>query len=564
MKQEAIIIHCPANRCEGCRERTESICQKLNASIEEYDKTVVLTEKDRGLLHLWFPESASPDDAPWYSDRWESVFIGPDNSLFHELDELVDVYCVGPYLCFFMNQGDTHQVRYMCIPIVGTSLELSLLNDLSSEFRSFLKPISGVREQATGQQNRVVKEISDYVQQHIPEINENTRTRLSQIAAHSMNILGPLIPILLDEFTEEVYFDGPDTAVYFDHQKFGRCITSITYSTEEVPRIITFIRAESNLHLDRGNPSLKMELNLLGIVLRLSASVPPLSTEALYLEIRRARREPFSIKSLIENNTITQEAAAILILAIVSRLNITITGGPGTGKTTLLNALDMITPQWWRKIYIEDAIESRAFANQHQVRLQVNPVDDYHKMLNKSEEIVKCLHRSPDYLVLGEIQTAEHSQALFQALAAGLRSIQTCHSDSASSLISRWNIGHDIEKSSLGMMDLIVTLERPKPGESIRYVKEIVEIRKGMKNGLLEFLGTNVLYDAANPNVMHWAPDGIFQNLAKSLDIENHEIVISALIEAVRNCNETMDFEKLAERMWSYGHPMKFTGVIFG
>ncbi|PNX52400.1 MAG: hypothetical protein BV458_09785 [Thermoplasmata archaeon M9B2D] len=561
MKPEVTIIHCPVDRCEDCCERTSSICQKLHVLVEACDRPIVLTEKERGLLHFWFPEFPSLDDAPWYSERWESVFIGANNVLFHELDELVDVYCVGPYLCFFMNQGENRQVRYMCIPIVRTSLELSLLNDLASEFKSFMSPISGSREQATRQQDRVMREISDYIQQHIPEINENTRTRLSQIAAHSTSILGPLIPILLDELTEEVYFDGADTEVYFDHQKFGRCITSITYRAEEIPRIITFIRAESNLHLDRGNPSLKMELNLLGIILRLSASVPPLSTEGLYLEIRRARKEPFSIKSLIENNTITPEAAAILILAIVSRLNITITGGPGTGKTTLLNALDMITPQWWRKIYIEDAIESRSLANQHQVRLQVNPVDDYHKILNKSEEIVKCLHRSPDYLILGEIQTAEHSQALFQAIAAGLRSIQTCHSDSASSLISRWNIGHEIERSNLGMMDLIITLERPKPGESLRYVKEIVEIRKGMKDGLLEFLGTNVLYDVTNPNIIHWAQDGIFQILARSLDIENHQSVIDTLIETVRNCSDATDFERLGERMWSYGHPMKFVGV---
>jgi len=560
MKQGVCVIHCSVDRCKDCCERTGSTCQKLHTLVEESDKPIILTETDRGLLHFWFPGYPSLSDPPWYSEGWESVFIGTNNALFCKLDDLIDVYCVGPYLCFFMKQVDDYQVRYMCIPIVRTSLELSLLNNLACEAKNVMSPLLGVREQATRQQNRIMREISDYIQKHIPEINENTRARLSQITAHSTNILGPLIPILLDELTEEVYFDGPDTAVYFDHEKYGRCITSITYSIEEVPRIVTFIRAESNLHLDRGNPSLKMELDLLGIILRLSASVPPLSTDGLYLEIRRARKEPFSIKSLIENNTITAEATAILILAIVSRLNITITGGPGTGKTTLLNALDMITPQWWRKIYIEDAIESRALANRHQVRLQVNPIDERHKMLNKSEEIVKCLHRSPDYLVLGEIQTAEHSKALFQAIAAGLHSIQTCHSDSASSLISRWILGHGIEKSNLGMMDLIVTLERPKPGEALRYVKEITEIRKGMKDGLLEFLGTNILYDCMNPNTVHWVQDGVFQILAKSLDINDHQSVINILAETIRNYYDELDFEKLGERMWSYGHPMKFTG----
>ncbi|MFW9956897.1 MAG: ATPase, T2SS/T4P/T4SS family [Candidatus Odinarchaeota archaeon] len=560
MKQGVSVIHCSVDRCESCCNRKESRCKKLHALFEEAHRPIVLTETDRGLLHLWFPDHPLLNDPPWYSEGWESVFIGTNNALFRELDDLIDVYCVGPYLCFFMKQYNEHQIRFMYIPIVRTSLELSLLSNLASEFKNIANPLPGVREQLTTQQTRIMNEISGHIQKYIPEINENTRIRLSQIAAHSTNTLGPLFPILLDELTEEVYFDGPDTAVYFDHQKYGRCITSITYNVDEVPRIITFIRAESNLHLDRGNPSLKMELNLLGIVLRLSVSIPPLSTEGLYLEIRRARKEPFSIKSLIENETITPQAAAILILAIVSRLNITITGGPGTGKTTLLNALDMITPHWWRKIYIEDAIESRTLTNQHQVRLQVNPVDEHHKTLNKSEEIVKCLHRSPDYLILGEIQTIEHSQSLFQAIAAGLRSIQTCHSDSASSLISRWNLGHGIEKSNLGLMDLIVTLERPKPGESLRYVKEIVEIRKVMKNGLLEFLGTNILYDVMNPNVIHWTQDGIFQNLARSLDIKDHQSVIDTLIETVRNCKNDMDFEKLGERMWSFGHPMRFTG----
>ena len=562
MKQGVSVIHCSVDRCKECCERTESRCQRLSALVEEPDKPIVLTETDRGLMHFWFPGQPSLKEPPWYSEGWESVFIGINNDLFRELGNLIDAYCVGPYLCFFMKQCDDYQVRFMYVPLVRTSLELSLLNKLACEFKSVVNPLLGIREQVTRQQNRIMKEISSYIQKHIPEINEKTRLRLSQIAAHSINILGPLIPILLDELTEEVYFDGPDTAVYFDHQKFGRCITPITYSIDEVPRVVTFIRAESNLHLDRGNPSLKMELDLLGTVLRLSASVPPLSTDRLYLEIRRARKEPFTIRKLMNNNTITPEAAAILILAVVSRLNVTITGGPGTGKTTLLNALDMITPQWWRKIYIEDAIESRTLESRHQVRLQVNPVDEHHKMLNKSEEIVKCLHRSPDYLILGEIQTVEHSQALFQAMAAGLHSIQTCHSDSASGLLSRWNLGHRIEKSNIAMMDFIVTLEKPKPGESLRRVKEIIEIRKGMKDGLLEFLGTNTLYDVMNPNVIHWEQDGIFQTLAKSLGINDHQSAVNILIDTVRNCSNEIDFEKLGERMWLQGHPLKFNGFL--
>jgi type IV secretory pathway ATPase VirB11/archaellum biosynthesis ATPase len=560
MKECVSVIHCPVDRCEKCFERTESICQKLDDLIQTTNGPIILAETSRGLLHFRAPGNPSLNEPPWYSEGWESVFIGINNSLFSELDNLIDIYCVEPYLCFFLKQCEDSQSRFMCVPMVRTSLELSLLRKLACEFKNAVNPLIGAREQITEQQNRVMKDVSDYIQEHIPEINENTRLRLSQIAAHSISILGPLIPILLDELTEEIYFDGPETTIYFDHQKFGRCITSITFNGNDIPRIVTFIRAESNLHLDRGNPSLKMDLNLFGATLRLSASVQPLSTDGLYLEIRRARKEPFSIKNLIENDTITPEAAAILILAVVCRLNVTITGGPGTGKTTLLNALDMLTPQWWRKIYIEDAVESRTLRSRHQVRLQVNPVDELHKTLNKSEEIVKCLHRSPDYLVLGEIQTAEHSQALFQALAAGLRSIQTCHSDSASSLVSRWNLGHGIDKNNIGLMDLIVTLERPRPGESLRHVKEIVEIRKGMKDGQMEFLGTSTLYDIKNPTDISWTQDGVFYILASNLGIDNHQNAVNVLIDAVRNYSDEINLEKIGEIMWSFGHPMKYTG----
>ena len=557
MKHYVRIVQCSSNRCGSCPKQSELECQELVSRNQNEKESTILMEKNRGLVHIRFSGNPIITEPPWSTDGWESIFIGKDNDLFHNVPDLVDIYRVGPYVSLFFDEQDCHLIRYTHLPVVGTALELSLIGDLVNDYRCSINPLMKKRESVTKQIEHVIKDISNQIERQIPEINEDTRTRLAQIAAYRTNILGRIFPILLDEMTEEVYLDGPNTSIYFDHQKMGRCITSSTYDDAEVPRIVTFLRSESNLHLDRSNPSLKMELILLGSALRLSASVPPLSADGLCLEIRRARKQPFTVRNLIENDTITREAAAILLLAVNSRLNITITGGPGTGKTTLLNALDRVTPRWWRKVYIEDAIESRTLRNHHQVRLQVDPVDEQHKRLNKSEEIVKCLHRSPDYLILGEIQTMEHSKALFQAVAAGLHSIQTCHSDSAASLVSRWILGHNIEKSNLGLMDLIVTLERPKPGESIRYVKEIVEIRKGIENGLVTFMGINSVYDSISKIVGHFAEDGAFRTLERSLGINNHEQALNSLITTFHN-NENLDLEKLSENMWSYGHPMKF------
>ena len=105
-------------------------------------------------------------------------------------------------------------------------------------------------------------------------------------------------------------------------------------------------------------------------------------------------------------------------------------------------------------------------------------------------------------------------------------------------------------------MDLIVTLERPKPGESKRQVKEIVEIRKGVQDGLLTFLGINIVYDNISRNVGSFAEDGAFRTLARSLGIKDPEKALNSLIATFHNYDENM--EELSENMWAYGHPMKF------
>ncbi|MHA1881688.1 MAG: ATPase, T2SS/T4P/T4SS family [Candidatus Thorarchaeota archaeon] len=554
------IITCHKQRCELCQSDSGSICKKVVSLREEQpDVKIVLLEHARGVAHFEREDGASPLGPPWYVDGWETIYFGHDFD-FSILEHILDTYFVGQYISIFQNTSE----RIVCsfVPRISTALEYNLLLRLNnrlpkSEMMRFTNRLG-----LSNRLDEISKIIATEIADTIPEIAQFTRERISEVIAHQSTVLGAIIPIILDDEVEEIFLDSPGTLIYFDHRRFGRCYSSQVFEDTKVSKIVTLLRSESNLHLDRRNPSLKIDLMLFDIPLRFSATIPPLSPDGFHMQIRRAKSVPYSIVDLISNNTLGIEAATMLILAINSRMNITITGGPGVGKTTLLNALDMTTPQKWRKLYIEDAIESRKYENQHQLRIKVSPVDETTIFFDKATEIVKSLHRSPDYLILGEIQTAEHSVALFQAISAGLHSIQTCHSDSASGLLTRWKTGHGISSPNLALMDVIVTLDRPIPGESFRQVREIVEIRRDVKEGITGFVGLHKLYDSQNPSErIEFAQDGAYQRNALNVGSNNPMTAYDEVVRIMEQLVHSKDSSvmvNLGEILWSSGHPMKF------
>ncbi|MFX1262027.1 MAG: ATPase, T2SS/T4P/T4SS family [Promethearchaeota archaeon] len=542
---------------------TASECTRISMLFEEGNrKKVLILEDSRRLLHLGGLTDPIPTSPPWRGDGWESVYIG--DCEFPDSDWLpVDAYLVGPYLSFYFSRTGGMEIFHRSYPLVKTSIEYGLMQELNESIGSNLQESIG-RSDVSTRLLQVADSVCKKLLKSLPEISTATRERISTIVANKTTVLDTFLPILLDDDVEEVYVDCPGKPIYFDHRRLGRCISKYEIHHEDVPRLTTLLRAESNLHLDRRNPSLKTDLNLFDTNLRVSASLPPLSPDGLHMEIRRARRNAFTILDLIWNGTLPIEAAAALLLALGCRFNITITGGPGTGKTTLLNALDADSPKTWRKIYIEDAVESRDLRGHNQVRFKVDPVDEVDGHFDKSLEIVKTLHRSPDYLVLGEIQTAEHSQALFQAIAAGLRAIQTCHSSSAASLVSRWITGHNIDKSSIAMMDLIVTMVRPVPGESIRRVSEIVEVQREVSEGVLKFVGLSTVYNCNSSQDLHWATDGAYLSYARAAGHESHIQAYDRIIDHLSKRLRTADRSNgrtLGKDVWTEGLPLWFAHI---
>jgi len=292
-------------------------------------------------------------------------------------------------------------------------------------------------------------------------LHEELESAVCSHAAYSSVGLGKYYALLVDDRVNEFYLDAPGNRVYVDHEKWNRCLTNIRLNRRDIEHLITHLRRETNQRLDYSIPSMKADLSCGDFNIRSSIDAAPLTRDGTALDVRKFRRVPMTVIDLILNRTISVEAAAFLLLCLIFRKSITVVGETSSGKTTLVNATDICAPQWWRKITIEDAIESipQLDYGRHQVRIQVEPLEQGSAIRLKSVETTRLLHRNPTYVLLGEIQTSEHSKALFQALASGLRVIHTVHASSPEALIRRFMIQHGISKDDIRSLELIISVK---------------------------------------------------------------------------------------------------------
>ncbi|MDG6900884.1 MAG: type II/IV secretion system ATPase subunit [Nitrososphaerota archaeon] len=327
---------------------------------------------------------------------------------------------------------------------------------------------------------RLIEVLEQLAAEQLALVPGLTHTReLSELVAFEAIGLSRILGLAKDQFITEFYIDSDSSPVYLDHSKLGRCDTSIMLTERERKAIETHMDTFRGYSLDYTTPSLKNDIEVAGARLRVSLDLDPVSVNRFALDVRRLNLSSLSLPQLVGMRVISGEGACLLVAWLELGGNVTVIGETGTGKTTLLNALDERLNPKLRRVYIEDAVETRDLLERgyHQVKIKVDPFERSERNLRtKGAEIVKVLHRSPDIVILSEIQSEEHSAAFFHSLSSGVRGLQTFHASSAEQAVRRWVNVHGIPKQSLLDLGILVQMSRPDRTKPLRIVSRICQI----------------------------------------------------------------------------------------
>ncbi|WP_127842996.1 CpaF family protein [Actinomyces wuliandei] len=281
--------------------------------------------------------------------------------------------------------------------------------------------------------------------------------------------LGVLEPLVADHSITEIMVNGVEDVFVERLGRIERVPTRFT-SEAELYQLIDRIVSSVNRRVDESSPM--VDARLPGGE-RVNVIIPPLALDGPTITIRRFP-QPFRLADLVARKSLPQEAADLLGALVAARLNILVSGGTGSGKTTFLNALSGMIPERERIITIEDAAEL-SLQQPHVVRLESRPPNIEGQGQVAIRDLVRnSLRMRPDRIIVGEVRGGETLDML-QAMNTGHEgSLTTVHANSAQDALSRLETLASMSEVALpvetvrdqinGAIDVIVQLERDASG----------------------------------------------------------------------------------------------------
>jgi len=318
-------------------------------------------------------------------------------------------------------------------------------------------------------------------------LNRVEREQMVEELLDEVTGLGPLEPLLADTTISDIMVNGYATCYI---ERFGKLeLTPVRFrDNAHLQQIITRIVSRVGRRIDESSPMADARLP---DGARVNAIIPPLAIDGPVLSIRRFGGSPLRVKDMVAINSATPEMLAFLAACVKAKLNCLISGGTGTGKTTMLNALSSFIPEGERVVTIEDAAELQ-LQQRHVVRLETRPPNIEGKGEVLARDLVKnALRMRPDRIVIGECRGGEVLDML-QAMNTGHEgSMTTVHANTPRDALSRVEamVGMGgitmsealIRQTIARSLNVIIQLTRGTDGKRrITSIAEITDIQAGV------------------------------------------------------------------------------------
>ena len=259
------------------------------------------------------------------------------------------------------------------------------------------------------------------------------RARLLDSVLNDFLGLGPIEALIADNAVTEIMVNGPDQI--FIEQRGKLTLSDVKFESEsQLRRVIDRIVSTIGRRIDESSPMVDARLKDGS---RVNVIIPPLSLNGPILTIRKFSKKPYSIENLISFGTMTDEMAQFVRACVRSRLNMLVSGGTGSGKTTTLNVLSSFIPEEERVVTVEDAAELQ-LNQEHVVTLESRPATvEGRGRIAIRDLVVNALRMRPDRIVVGECRGGEALDML-QAMNTGHDgSLTTIHANSPRDSLNR-------------------------------------------------------------------------------------------------------------------------------